>query len=85
MDVLRPSLKSGVYILFYTSHGLNTVMLRHDKQPAEVLGSRRGLGASEAPLSFATLYNPSPKSCQITFGLETLTYRPSSSQFSETH
>lgn len=50
--------KSGARCLyiFQTSHGLNTVMLRHDKPAAEVLGGRRGLDPSMAPLSFATLY-----------------------------
>lgn len=88
VDVLGPSLNPGIYIYFFhISHGLNTVMLRHDKQPAEVLGSRRGLDASVAPLSFATLYNSycSPKSCQTTFGLETFSYHQSPSQFSETY
>lgn len=59
--VLRPSLQLGIYIyIFHTSHGLNTVMLRHDKPPAEVLGSRHGLDASMAPLFFATLYSSLP-------------------------
>lgn len=33
-------------------------MLRHEKPPAEVLGSKRGLDPSMAPLSFATVYSP---------------------------
>lgn len=58
MIVLRPSLELGIYRYFFqASHGLNTVMLRHDKPPAEVLGSKRGLDPSMAPLSFATVYS----------------------------
>lgn len=60
MIVLRPSLELGIYryVFFQASHGLNTVMLRHDKPPAEVLGGKRGLDPSMAPLSFATVYSP---------------------------